>query len=344
MKAVQHSAHGGTEVLEVVELPAPACGPMEVVVAVRATALNRLDILQRIGPPLIPGFSLPHVAGLDVAGDVAEVGPEVDGLVVGDRVVVKPGIECGRCRACQSGDDRHCTNIQVVGGSLPGGYAELCRVPATHAFVLPDDVGYDEAATVPTALSTAWRAIVDTANVQAGEIVVVHGPGSSVSIAAVQLAKEAGATVVVTGRSVAKLQRILELGADHVVVDDGIAHLADRVREISGGRGVDVVFNHVGASLFGESIGMLAMEGRLVHCGTTTGSRVEIDLPSLYQRGIGILGVGPQSYAGFEAMLRHHWENAGPAVIDSCFPLVEADKAQERLDTGDVFGKVLLHP
>lgn len=344
MRAVQHSVHGGTEVLEVVEVPSPSCGPRDVVVAVRATALNRLDILQRIGPPLIPGFRFPHVAGLDVAGDVVEIGSDVDGLAKGDRVVVKPGIECGRCRGCRSGDDRLCTSVQVIGGSLPGGYAELCRVPATHAFLVPDDVGYDHAACVPTALSTAWRAIVETADVQSGEVVVIHGPGSGVSIAAVQLAKRAGATVVVTGRSEAKLQRIAKLGADHVVADDGLVPAAEQVRDITGGRGADVVFNHVGAALFDASVEMLAIGGRLVHCGTTTGSKVEIDLPSLYQKGIGILGVGPQSYAGFAAMLQRYWESGSPLAIDSSFHLVEAARAQERLDSGEVFGKVLLHP
>jgi len=342
MKAVQHAAYGGTEVLEIVELPDPVPGPGDVVIAVRGAALNRLDLLQRAGPPLLPGFRLPHVPGMDIAGDVVAVGVDAGVRAVGDRVVVKPGIHCGSCEACRHGQDRQCTNMEVIGGTRPGGYAELCLVPVTHAYALPDGVGYDEAATVPTAFSTAWRALVQTAKVDRGEVVVIHGPGSGVSIAAVQIAKRAGATVVVVGRSKEKLQRALTVGADHVLVDDG--SLVEGVRELTGGRGADVVFNHVGPAVFGSSIRMLAMDGRLVHCGTTTGTTVEIDLPPLYQMGLQILGAGPQSHQAFTEMLDHYWAGSYEAVVDSSFPLEGAADAQVRLDAGDVFGKVLLHP
>ncbi|HVX22651.1 MAG TPA: zinc-binding dehydrogenase [Acidimicrobiales bacterium] len=343
MKAVQHAVHGGPDVLELVELPDPVPGPGDVVVAVRSAGLNRLDVLQREGPPLLPRFSLPHVPGMDVAGEVVAVGPAVDGVAVGDRVLVKAGIHCGVCPACLQGDDRRCSAVAVVGGSRPGGYAEQCLVPATHVFALPDGVTYDEAATVPTTLSTAWRALVDTAKVRIGEVVVVHGPGSGVSLSGVQIAKRAGATVIVTGRSDDKLKRVLEVGADYVV-NEGDPQMVDAVRELSGGRGADVVFNHVGAALFEQSVKMLRMDGRLVHCGTTTGSTVTLHLPYLYHMGIQILGAGPQSYRGFRSMLEHYWSGPHQAVIDSTFPLEQAAAAQARLESGDAFGKVLLNP
>lgn len=343
MRAVRHAEHGGIDVLEVVDLPEPEPGPAEVVVAVRSAALNRLDLLQREGPALLPGFRLPHVPGMDVAGEVAAVGRDVRGVAEGDRVVVKPGVHCGECAACRSGDDRRCTGMRVIGGSLPGGYAERCLVPATHVFGVPDGVGFDDAATVPTAFSTAWRAVVDTAALREGEVLVVHGPSSGVSIAAVQLAKRLGATVIVTGRSEAKLRRALAVGADHVVLE-GDTPLEDAVRDLTGGRGADVVFDHVGPARFGTSVRMLAMDGRLAHCGTTTGSRVEVELPYLYHMGIRILGVGPQGYRGFVEMLEHYWSGSYEAVVDSRYPLEKAADAQARLDAGDVFGKVLLHP
>lgn len=343
MRAVQHATHGGFEVLELVELPDPEPGPDDVVVAVRSAGLNRLDLLQREGPPLLPRFSLPHTPGMDVAGDVAAVGSAVDRVVVGDRVLVKAGIHCGTCPACVAGDDRRCGSVQVVGGSRPGGYAELCLVPATHVFVVPDSVTFDDAAAVPTALSTAWRALIDTAKIRIGETVVIHGPGSGVTLAGLQIAKRAGATVVITGRSDEKLKRALDVGADHVV-NEGDPDMAAVVRDLTGGRGADVVFNHVGPAVFEQSVKMLRMDGRLVHCGTTTGPSVTLHLPYLYHMGIQILGAGPQSYRGFAAMLDHFWTGPHQAVIDSRFPLEGAADAHARLDSGGAFGKIILNP
>ncbi len=343
MRVVQHAAYGGPEVLETVEAPDPEPGAGDVVVAVRSVALNRLDVLQREGPPLLPGFSLPHVAGMDVAGDVVAVGGGVGDPVVGARVVVKPGVSCGTCVACTLGDDRRCAAVQVVGGSRWGGYADLCLVPASHVFALPPHVSFDEAACVPTALSTAWRAVVETGRVGPVDTVVIHGPGSGVSIFAVQLAKRAGATVVVTGRSATKLERIRELGADHVVSEsDG--SMVDAVFEITDGRGADVVVNHVGTALFPTSLAMLSFDGRLVVCGTTTGGTVELHLPSVYHAGLRVLGAGPQSYGSFVEMLGTYWKGGFTAVVDSEFPLEKAALAQERLESGDAFGKILLHP
>ena len=344
MRVVRHAAFGGVEVLETADAPDPEPGPRDVVVAVRAVAVNRLDVLQREGPPLLPGFSLPHVPGMDVAGDVVAAGSDVREPSLGTRVVVKPGIHCSRCDACRRGDDRRCVAVEVVGGSRWGGYADLCVVPADHVFALPPQVSYDEAATVPTAVSTAWRALVETAGVGAGDVVVIHGPGSGVSIAGIQLAKRAGATVVVTGRAASKLERARALGADHVLPEDDDATMVEAVFELTGGRGADVVFNHVGAALFPASLAMLGMDGRLVVCGTTTGATVELNLPRVYHSGLRVLGAGPQSYGSFVAMLEDYWQAGFDAVIDSTFPLEKAALAHERLESGEAFGKVVLHP
>lgn len=339
MRVVQHASFGGPEVLETVERPDPQPGPADVVVAVRAVALNRLDLLQREGPPLLPGFSLPHVPGMDVAGEVVAGA----GFAAGTRVVIKPGIHCGSCAACRRGDDRRCASVEVVGGSRWGGYADYCVVPATHVFALPDHVDFDDAATVPTALSTAWRGLVETAEVGAGDVVVIHGPGSGVSLFGIQLAKRAGATVVVTGRSPSKLERARSFGADHVLSEtDG--RMVDTLFELTDGRGADVVFNHVGTALFPASMAMLGMDGRLVVCGTTTGVKAELILPRVYHFGIRILGAGPQSYESFVRMLDRYWTGGFETVVDSRFPLEKAVLAHERLESGAAFGKVLLHP
>ncbi|HTX63987.1 MAG TPA: zinc-binding dehydrogenase, partial [Acidimicrobiales bacterium] len=294
-------------------------------------------------PPLLPGFSLPHVAGMDVAGEIVETGTGVRSPAPGTRVVVKPGVHCGACPACTRGDDRRCAAIRVIGGSRWGGYADFCVVPASHVFELPDDVDFEGAACVPTALSTAWRAIVETGRVGPDDTVVVHGPGSAVSHFAVQLAKRAGATVVVTGRSMAKLERVRTLGADHVVSETE-GSMVDVVFDLTDGRGADVVFNHVGSALFPASLAMLGLDGRLVVCGTTTGAKVELPLPRLYHAGLRVLGAGPQSYGSFIGMLESFWTGGLEAVVDSRFPLESAALAQERLESGETFGKILLVP
>ncbi len=324
-------------------MPDPDPSPGEVVVEVKCSAVNRLDILQREGPPLLPGFSLPHVPGMDISGVVASCGGSVRDHPTGSRVLVKPGIHCGRCAPCGEGDDRLCPEVEVIGGTRPGGYAEYCVVPSTHVFAIPDRVSFEEAATIPTVVSTAWRALVQTAKVREGEFVVVHGPGSGVTIAAVQIAKRAGATVVVTGRSERKLQLIKALGADHVF-NETDPDIVRKIRSFCGGKGAHVVVNHVGPSLFDLSLRLLRPDGRLAHCGTTTGKKVEIDLPSLYHAGIQILGVGPQGYKEFASMLDDHWGSAYEAVIDSSYPLASAADAQMRLDSGEAFGKVLICP
>jgi len=342
VKAVQHAVHGGPEVLELVDLADPVPRPGEVVVEVRAAGVNRLDLLQREGPPLLPGFRLPHIPGMDIAGEVVEVGDGVDPALVGRRVVVKAGVACGACAACRAGDDRACANPTTIGGNRPGGYAERCAVPGSHVFPIPEGVGDVEAAAVPTACVTAWRSLVGTARLRPGEQVVIHGAGSAVSVLAIQIAKHLGARVIVTSRSPAKLARALELGAD-VGIDETRPDAAEAVLEATGG-GADVVFNHVGPAVFELSLRSLRREGRLVVCGTTTGAEVRLRLPTVYHLGIEILGAKVQSHADFGPMLEECWRSGFRSVIDSVFELAAAADAHVRLESGEVFGKVVLVP
>jgi NADPH:quinone reductase-like Zn-dependent oxidoreductase len=343
MKAAVQRGFGGPEVVEVTDVPDPSAAPGDVVVAVHAAALNRLDVLQRRGPALLPGFELPHIAGMDIAGVVDEVGDGVTGVAVGDRVVVNPAVKCGSCPSCASGDDALCHAPQVIGGNRAGGFAERCAVPAANVHPVPDGVSLDEAATIPTAYSTAWRAIVGVADVQPGETVVVHAAASGVSTAAIQLAKRAGATVVATASSEAKLDVARKLGADVGVVNRDDSWVA-RVREATGGRGADVVFDHVGPALFQGSLDVLRPRGRLVFCGTTSGAEATFFLPGTYQRGLRLLGVESYSAAEFARMLEEYWSGGFVPVVDSTFPLAELGEAQERLESGRTAGKVLIHP
>jgi NADPH:quinone reductase-like Zn-dependent oxidoreductase len=343
MKAVVQRAFGGPEVLSYQDLDDPKVGPGDVLLRVGAAALNRLDVLQRQGPALLPGFALPHVAGMDVAGTVVEVGDDVEAFTVGDRVLVNPALECGACEYCRAGDDGFCPSVRVVGGTWPGGYAELCAVPADHLYRIPDGVGFEEAATIPTSYSTAWHAIVAVGALHIGETLLVHGAGSGVTIAAIQIAKRCGARVIVTARSEKKLELAARLGADGVV-NTATENLAARCRELTEGRGADIAFDHVGPELFQQTILSLRTRGRVVFAGTTTGAEARFDLAYAYHFGIALIGVDPYSASEFGRMLDFYWQGGFEPVIDSRFPLADAAGAQARMESGEAAGKILLLP
>ena len=326
-----------------IEAPDPHPGPDEVVIAVRAAALNRLDLLQRQGPPLIPGFSLPHTPGMDISGDVAEIGAEVDGIGVGDRVLVKAGVRCGTCPTCVAGDSSPCESGQLIGGNRAGGYAELVSVPAINISRIPDGVSHVDASVVPTAYPVSWEALVVTGNIRIGETVLIHAAGSGLGVFAIQIAKRAGATVVATSRSDQKLARAAELGAD-VLINTAKSDLVEAVQDATTGRGVDLVFDHLGPALFMPSIRSLRYGGRMVVCGTTTGAMAELLLPALYQAGIAVLGAGSLSIADYRVVIEGYWESGIRAVVDATMALDQAAEAHRLLEGGDVFGKVVLQP
>jgi NADPH:quinone reductase-like Zn-dependent oxidoreductase len=341
MRAAIHYEHGGVDVVRVEEIPDPQCGPGEVLIAVRAAGLNRLDVLQREGPALIPGFSLPHIAGMDVAGDVVKVGFGVENVAVGDKVVVNPALHCGECPLCLSGDDGMCPTTRVIGGNHPGGFAEWCVVPATHVYRIPQGIDFARACAMPTNYSTAWHALVVTGRLAIGETVMIHGAGSGISMAAIQIAKKAGARVIVTSGSDAKLEAAHRVGAD-VLINHRTSNLVEQARAATEGRGVDMVLDHVGPALFQQSIFSIRPHGRLVFCGTTTGIEASINLPFTYHFGISLLGADPYRYAEFEQMLAYCWQF--DPVIDSEFPLSDIHAAMQRMERGESTGKIVVRP
>ncbi|MFI1383643.1 zinc-binding dehydrogenase [Embleya sp. NPDC020886] len=343
MRAVLHRGHGGPEILEPVSLPDPEPGPGEVLIAVRAAAVNRLDLLQRRGPGLLPHFSLPHVPGMDVAGDVVALGAGVHQRRVGDRVLVNPALHCGHCAGCRSGDDAWCVGLRVVGGNRPGGYAELTVVPADRTHAIPATLDHVAAASLPTAYGMAWQGLVVRGGLRAGETLMVHGAGSGISIAAVQLARALGARVLVTSGSRAKLDRMAELGAD-VLIDTATSDLVTRARAATGGAGVDLVFDHVGPALFQASLHALRPRGRLVFCGDTTGTSATFDLPHAFHTGVTLLGAGSCGAADFATMVDFCLDRALIPVPDTSYPLADAAHAHRRVASGAAFGKVTLLP
>jgi NADPH:quinone reductase-like Zn-dependent oxidoreductase len=344
MKAVLHQEAGGPEVLRYVDVPDPEPGPLDVVVRVAACALNRLDVVQRNGWFQLPGFTYPHIAGMDVAGEVVAVGSAVADVAVGDRIVVDPslvGVPDGSRLARRGGPNGE---PAVIGGTVPGGYAELCLVPSTHVYPVPDDLPLEQAATFPTCFLTAAHALFDVGGLRPGETVMVHAAGSGVSVATILLAKHAGATVIATAGSDRKLERALALGADHAG-DNRTSDVAAFALAATDGRGVDMVLDHVGTALFGPSLTALAVGGRLVTCGNTSGDSATIpSLGQLFHARRSILGSDAYRPEEFGPVWETFCGARFPVVIDGEYPLAEAAAAQARLESGDVFGKIVLRP
>lgn len=341
MKAALYRTHGGPDVLEYADIADPVPGPDDVVVEVAAVGLNRMDLLQREGPGFMPGFSLPHIAGMDVSGVIAAVGAEVPASRIGERVVVNPAISCGRCEHCRRGTDQFCAAQQVVGASRPGGYGALCAVPSSHALVIPDSVDLVRAAAFPTVYSLAWHALFVTGRLAIGENLLVHAAASGVTTAAVQLAKRAGARVIVTSRLDEEREHALASGAD-AFINTTTSDLVAEVRDLTDGRGVDMVFDHLGPALFGESIKALRPLGRLVFCGTTTGAVVHLLLPDVYRNGIALLGVDGYGFEEFGRMLDFCWDADLDPIIDRVLPASQAQQAHELMDAGVLHGKLVM--
>src|SRR5713101_6877362 len=340
MKAIIFNAHGGPEVLKFTDVPAPTIRSNEVLVRVKACALNHLDIWVRLGLPGVP-IPLPHIPGSDVAGEIAQVGSEVTSVRVGQKVVLAPGVTCGKCSACVSGLDNRCRYFTNLGYMIDGGCAEFVRVPEVNCLPYPENLSFEEAAAVPLVFQTAWHMLVGRAQLQPGEDVLVLGASSGVGSAAIQIAKFFGARVIATAGSDEKLTKAKDLGADHLV-NHKTQKIREEVRRITNKRGVDVVFEHVGTATWDESIASLAPCGRLVTCGATTGFDARIDLRFLFSRQLSLLG----SYMGTKSELHMVMKLVAAGrlkpIVDRVFPLAEAAAAHAYLESSSQFGKVVL--
>jgi len=340
MKALAFNEFGGPEKLRLQDVPDPKAAPGEVVVRVRACALNHLDIFVREGIPALK-TPLPFWTGCDIAGDVAEVGPDVTGLRVGDRVCVNPNLTCGRCEFCIQGEDSLCVRYGIVGEHLPGGLAELVAVSAENVLPLPAHVSYEHAASFILTNMTAWRMVVTQARVRPGEDVLILGVGGGVSSTAVQIAKLCGARVLVTSSSDAKLERARQLGAD-VSINYAKEDWEAAVYEKTAKRGVDVVLENVGAQTWTQSLRSLRKGGRLVTCGATTGPIAETDIRIVFWKQIHIIGSTMANRREFNDVMRLFFAGRLKAIVDEIVPLKDGAAAQRRLAEGRQFGKIVL--
>jgi NADPH:quinone reductase-like Zn-dependent oxidoreductase len=344
VKAVLYHRAGGPEVLEHGDLPDPTPGKADVVVRVEACALNRLDLLQRGGWYQMPGFTYPHISGMDIAGTVVAIGDAVTDVAVGDRVVIDPSMAGVAEGSKMAGRGSLFGELGVLGATADGGYAELCLAPASHVYPVPDDMPIEHAATFPTCWLTASHALFTIGKLRAGETVLIHAAGAGVSVAAINLAKHTGATVLATAGTDEKCARALQLGADHVL-NNRTGDVAGWAREVTAGAGVNMVLDHVGTALFGPSLFSLGIHGRLVSCGNSSGDQAAIaSLGYLFHSGISIRGSDPYRPEEFGPVWRTFCQQRFPVAIDSEFALADAGAAQDKLASNDFFGKILLRP
>lgn len=340
MKAIRFHQHGGPEVLKFEDVPDPVLRKDQVLIRVKAVALNHLDLFVREG---VPGVPLPQIPGSDIAGDVVEVGEYVTDIKPGTRVLVAPMTFCGICEKCVSGQQNFCPHFSVFGYRVPGGDAELFAAPRVNVLPIPDDLTYDEAASVPLVFLTAWHMLVGRAKIQPAQTVLILGASSGVGSAAIQIAKLWNCRVIATAGSELKLDRARELGADFVI-DHYKQKISEEVKKITAKQGVDVVFEHVGQATWPESVRSLRPGGTLVTCGATSGPEGSIDLRVLFTRQLNLLGSFMGNMGEFHEVMKHVFAGRLKPVVDKSFPLREATAAHEYLANSNMFGKVILNP
>jgi len=341
MQAIVLREHGGPEVLHAETLPMPEPGPGEVRVKIRAVALNHLDVWVRKGGPAFH-VEYPHRLGSDVAGIVDAVGAGVTASV-GTKVVVQPGLSCGRCAACLGGHDNLCRYYKILGENTQGGYAEYIVGPQVNLAPFPERLDFPQAAACILTFLTAWQMVVHKGRVQPGDVVLVQGAGSGIGVAAIQIARLYGARVLATAGTAEKCARAVALGAE-VAIDYGKQDFVAEAKRLTGKRGVDVVIEHVGGEVFAQSLRATRAGGRVVTCGATAGFHPAIDLRQIFFRQVEVLGSTMGSKADLLAVLEHVAAGRLQPVVDRVMPLAQAADAHRVLEAREAFGKVVLEP
>jgi NADPH:quinone reductase-like Zn-dependent oxidoreductase len=340
MKAVRIHEFGGPEVLRYEDIPDPQPRKDQVLVRVKACAMNHLDLWVRKS---LPGVKLPHILGSDIAGEIVETGEYVSGVKAGGRVLLAPMHFCNRCAKCMAGLQNQCPEFTVLGNRVDGGNCELMAVPVANVIPIPDALDFNQAASVPLVFLTAWHMLVGRAGIRPGQTVLVLGASSGVGIAAIQIAKLFHARVITTAGDEKKLEKARGLGADH-----GINHyqqkISEEVKKLTNREGVDIVIEHVGAATWEESMKCLKPAGTLVTCGATTGPSASFDLRFLFSRHLSLLGSYMGTMGELYEVLGHVFAGRLKPVVDRAFPLKEIRAAHERLERSQMFGKVVVNP
>jgi NADPH:quinone reductase-like Zn-dependent oxidoreductase len=340
MRAAVFSRHGGPEVVSMEQVPVPDPGPGEVRLLVGAAALNHLDLWVRRGLPI--ETTMPHIGGSDIAGVVDATGADVGGVKPGTRVVVDPSVACGACEWCSRGEEPLCSRYRIIGEHTQGGFAEYVIVPARNLYPIPDGYPMETAAAAPLVFLTAWRGLVGRGRLRAGESVLITGASGGVATAAIRIARHLGAHVfaVTTADNV---DRVRSLGAEAVYDRDSVDYAKEVWRD-TGKRGVDVIFDSVGAATWARNMKAIARGGRIVVYGATTGPALETDARVLFWKQAAVIGTTMSNRREFEEVMDLVFSGAMEPVIDVVWPLERAREAHERLEAGAQFGKIVLTP
>lgn len=340
MKAVIFYKHGGLENLEYTTVPKPRISSDEVLVETKACALNHLDIWVRQGLPGIK-IPLPHILGCESTGYVRQLGQDVIGIGKGERVLIAPGISCGRCEYCLAGRDSLCDEFKIMGYQIDGGYAEYVKAPAKNIIPISNKLSFEEWASIPLVFLTAWHMLITKGELKPGQTVLIQAAGSGIGSAAIQIARLCSASVITTVGSDEKLKKAKLLGADKVI-NYNKKDFAKEVKRLTDGKGVDLVFEHIGPQTWEKSLASLKKGGRMVTCGATSGPIASIDIRFLFVKELSLFGCYMGARRELLDVLRLVEEGRLRPVIDSVYPLKDAAKAQARMLDRKNFGKIVL--
>ncbi len=346
MKATVFHEYGGPDVLSYEDIDTPTIGENQVLIKVKNVALNHLDLFVRGG---IPGLKLemPHILGSDISGEIAEVGNKVSGsLEIGQKIIVDPGVSCGVCEFCINGQESMCSTYGIIGEQFRGGYAEYLNVDAQNVIPIPKESGLDMAgaASIPLTLMTAWRMLMTKTQVKAGDDVLIIGIGGGVALAGLQIAKAAGARVIVTSSSDKKLEKAYALGADEGINHNETPDYHKEIYRLTNKRGVDIVLDSVGQATWSRSMKSLRKGGKLVTCGATSGPIAETNVNLLFWKQLELLGSTMGSKDELRTALKLVWNGTIRPVVDRILPLSKAQEAHEILEQGAQMGKLVLKP
>jgi NADPH:quinone reductase-like Zn-dependent oxidoreductase len=342
MRAAYFSEHGNLEQIKIGEVTIPKIGPNDVLIETKYGALNHLDIFVIRGWPGLT-LSMPHVIGADGSGIIKEIGSEVSTISEGDRVTINPGISCGKCDMCLSGQQVLCKQFSILGENKWGSFAQYIKIPEINVIKIPEDYPFDKAAAAPLTFLTAWRMLITQAKIKYSDIVFIHGAGGGVSSAAIQIAKYFGAKVIATSSTLEKIEKAKKLGADHVINYKEMKNYSKYVyTDLTNRHGIDIVIDNVGQTTFPTSIQLLRPGGRLITCGVTSGPFTKINIIDIFWKHLEIKGSTMANQAEFREVMKLIFEGKLNPVIDRIYPLENVKEAEQYLSEGNQFGKVLI--
>ena len=340
MKAVQIHKHGNLDVLQFNNISEPRCEKDKVKIKIHASAINHLDIWVRNGLPGV-NMRLPMILGSDGSGIIIEKGSDVEGLKMGDEVVIQPGIFCGKCAHCKVGNENICYQYGILGETVNGIQAEYIVIDPINIYAKPDHLSFAEAASMQLVFMTAYQMLTRRAKIQNNETILIYGGTSGVGSAAIQICREMGLNVITTVGNHGKVKHAEKMGANHVLIHSD-KNWPNEVKVITEKRGVDIVFEHVGQATWNQSLNLLSRGGRIVTCGATTGQDVSINLTHLFIKQHSIIGSTMSSLCTFKEVMEKIHNRVYSPFVDEVFKMEDVRQAHKYIENSEHKGKVVM--